>query len=112
MEDMLERITLLEKAVQRLTKFVIAAFAVIPLLSYYVLRPFIYNRMLCVRRLEVVDREGKALIVFSTNPFGQPVILVHDNEGHARFGISLDESGNAMAAVFDADGNIVAKLGK
>ncbi len=48
----------------------------------------------------------------STNPFGQPVIIVHDLEGRRRFGVSLDEQGNAEVVIFDADGKIVDKMGR
>ena len=112
MEDTLERVAQLEKAVKRLTMVAVLALTAVVLLLYHLLRRDVLDETLRVRRLEVIDPVGRAVVVLGTNPFGQPVILVHDSEGHVRFGISLDESGSALAAVFNANDRIVAKLGQ
>lgn len=111
MADMSERIAQLEKLVKRLIIVVMINLAAITFFSLLFLRPVTFE-VLRVRRLEIVGQNGKAVIVLSTNPFGQPVIIVHDLEGRRRFGVSLDEQGNAEVVIFDADGKIVDKMGR
>ncbi len=67
---------------------------------------------LSVQRIQVTDAAGRILIVLGQNPMGQPVLTFHDKEGRQRFGVSLNEDGSAVAAVFAADGRIVAALGR
>lgn len=43
--------------------------------------------MLRVRYLEIIGQNGKAVIVLSTNPFGQPVMTFHDINEQRRFGV-------------------------
>ena len=61
-------------------------------------------------RIEVAPPNKPALIVLSTNPFGDPIVLVHDQRGRKRFGITLDENGNAVVEWFSADGRTLKRL--
>jgi hypothetical protein len=47
-------------------------------------------------RIEVAPPNKPALIVLSTNPLGDPIVLINDQKGRKRFGITLDENGNAV----------------
>jgi len=61
-------------------------------------------------RIEVAPQKKPALIVLSTNPLGDPIVLVHDQQGRKRFGITLDEKGNAVVEWFSADGRTLKRL--
>ena len=61
-------------------------------------------------RIEVAQPNKPALIVLSTNPLGDPIVLVHDQQGRKRFGITLDENGNAVVEWFSADGRTLKRL--
>ena len=62
------------------------------------------------QRLEIGPIHKPALIVFSTNPLGDPIILVNDQQDRKRFGITLDENGNAVVEWFSADGRTLKRL--
>ena len=61
-------------------------------------------------RIEVAPPNKPALIVFSTNPLGDPIVLINDQQGRKRFGITLDENGNAMVEWFASDGRTIKRL--
>ena len=61
-------------------------------------------------RIEVAPPNKPALIVLSTNPLGDPIILINDQQGRKRFGITLDENGNAVVEWFSADGRTLKRL--
>jgi len=62
------------------------------------------------QRIEIAPPNKPALIVFSTNPLGDPIILVNDQRGRKRFGITLDENGNAIVEWFASDGRTLKRL--
>jgi hypothetical protein len=62
------------------------------------------------QRIEVALPNKPALIVFSTNPLRDPIILVNDQQGRKRFGITLDENGNAVIEWFTTDGRTLKRL--
>jgi hypothetical protein len=47
-------------------------------------------------RIEVAPPNKPAMIVLSTNPLGNPIVLINDQQGRKRFGITLDENGNTV----------------
>jgi hypothetical protein len=61
-------------------------------------------------RIEVAPPNKPALIVFSTNPLGDPIVLINDQQGRKRFGITLDENGNAVVEWFASDGRTLKRL--
>jgi hypothetical protein len=61
-------------------------------------------------RIEVAPPNKPALIVLSTNPLGDPIVLINDQKGRKRFGITLDENGNAMVEWFASDGRTLKRL--
>ena len=61
-------------------------------------------------RIEVAPPNKPALIVLSTNPLGDSIILINDQQGGKRFSITLDEKGNAVAEWFSADGRTLKRL--
>jgi len=61
-------------------------------------------------RIEVAPPNKPALIVLSTNPLGDPIILINDQQGRKRLGITLDENGNAIVEWFSADGRTLKRL--
>jgi len=61
-------------------------------------------------RLEVAPPNKPALIVLSTNPLGDPIVLINDQQGRKRFGITLDENGNAVVEWFASDGRTLKRL--
>jgi hypothetical protein len=61
-------------------------------------------------RLEVAPPNKPALIVLSTNPLGDPIVLINDQKGRKRFGITLDENGNAVVEWFASDGRTLKRL--
>jgi hypothetical protein len=65
---------------------------------------------LSAQRIEIAPPNKPALIVFSTNPLGDPIILVNDQQGRKRLGITLDENGNAVLEWFASDGRTLKRL--
>jgi hypothetical protein len=61
-------------------------------------------------RIEVAPPNKPALIVLSTNPLGDPIVLINDQKGRKRFGITLDENGNAVVEWFASDGRTLKRL--
>jgi hypothetical protein len=61
-------------------------------------------------RIEVAPPNKPALIVLSTNPLGDPIVLINDQKGRRRFGITLDENGNAVVEWFASDGRTLKRL--
>jgi hypothetical protein len=61
-------------------------------------------------RIEVAPPNKPALIVLSTNPLGDPIVLINDQKGRKRFGIALDENGNAVVEWFASDGKALKRL--
>jgi len=61
-------------------------------------------------RIEIAPPNKPALIVFSTNPLGDPIVLINDQKGRKRFGITLDENGNAVVEWFASDGRTIKRL--
>jgi len=61
-------------------------------------------------RIEVAPPSKPALIIFSTNPLGDPIILINDQMGRRRFGITLDKNGNAVLEWFATDGRTLKQL--
>jgi hypothetical protein len=61
-------------------------------------------------RIEVAPPNKPALIVLSTNPLGDPIVLINDQKGRKRFGITLDENGNAVVEWFASDGRTIKRL--
>jgi hypothetical protein len=60
-------------------------------------------------RIEVAPPNKPALIVLSTNPLGDPIVLINDQKGRKRFGITLDENGNAVVEWFASDGRTIKR---
>jgi hypothetical protein len=58
---------------------------------------------LSAQRMGVAPPNKPALIVLSTNPLGDPIVLVNDQQGRKRFGITLDENGNAVVEWFASE---------
>lgn len=90
MDAFSERLTKLE----RLTKgiFVLLVFAIAFLsVTLYRLSSL---EALSIQRFEVVDGKGRAIIVLSRNPFGQPVFTMHDamDESDLAFPLTLMET--------------------
>ncbi len=104
----MERLQRLERQVRALT----IAFVVVTIAFAFALSRIANPETLSVQRIQVTDAAGRILIVLGQNPMGQPVLIVHDRQGRKRFGVSLDKEGDAMVAVFDADGRVVAALGR
>jgi hypothetical protein len=65
---------------------------------------------LSAQRMEVAPPNKPALIVLSTNPLGDPIVLINDQKGRKRFGITLDENGNAVVEWFASDGRTLKRL--
>ena len=61
-------------------------------------------------RIEVAPPNKSALIVFSTNPLGDPIVLINDQHGRKRLGITLDDHGNAVIEWFAEDGRTLKRL--
>jgi len=62
------------------------------------------------QRLEIGPIYKPALIVFSTNPLGDPIVLINDQQGRKRFGITLDDHGNAVIEWFAENGRTLRRL--
>lgn len=109
MEALNERLEQLERRVKLL--FVPLAIAIL-LIAVDLWKRTTTVGLVRVERLEIVDGSGRTLMVLGRNPFGQPVITIHDVNGNQRFGVSLDADGSAMVAIFDERGRIIEKMGK
>ena len=62
------------------------------------------------QRLEIGPIYKPALVVFSTNPLGDPIVLINDQQGRKRLGITLDDQGNAVIEWFAEDGRTLKRL--
>ncbi len=106
--DLEERVARLERNL----KVVIVLLVVAILLIAFTFLRLANLEALRVQRLEIVDGQGRVLILLGRNPFGQPVLIVHDTAGRQRFGVSLDEHGDAMVSLWNAQGQEVATMGR
>jgi hypothetical protein len=62
------------------------------------------------QRLEIGPIYKPALVVFSTNPLDDPIVLINDQQGRKWFGITLDDHGNAVIEWFAEDGRTLKRL--
>ena len=62
------------------------------------------------QRLEIGPIYKPALVVFSTNALGDPIVLINDQQGRKRLGITLDDYGNAVIEWFAEDGRTLKRL--
>lgn len=108
MSDIEQRLSRLES----LIKGMIVSIAIAIVLLAFNLYRLTALETLRVQRLEIVDGQGRLLIVLSRNPLGMPVLMMQDADGRKRFGVSLDAEGNALVAIWDAKGQMVAKMGQ
>jgi len=56
-----------------------------------------------------MTRVGRGAIV-NTNLLRDTIIIVNDQQGRKRFGITFDENGNAMIEWFASDGRMLKRL--
>jgi len=108
MNEIEQRLNHLERLMKGMLAFIAIAIA---LLAFNLYR-LTALETLRVQRLEVVDGQGRLLILLSRNPFGMPVLMMQDANGRKRFGVSLDAQGNALLSIWDEKGEMVAKLGQ
>jgi len=102
-------IVMVEQQLSTLRRWLIALTIVVILLTLavFVLSSTRWEHIRA-HRIEVAPPSKPALIIFSTNPLGDSIILINDQQGRKRFGITLDENGNVALNWLAVDGKTLS----